>query len=322
MKICTMQSSLPATKVSNEDLEKERPDWDMKKVSTKTGVVSRSIAKNDETSFDLAKIGIQKLIDSGQLDCQKIDCLIVCTQTPDYLMPSNSFLLHSEFNFREDILVYDYNLACSGFVFGLIMIDSFFKAGYCNSALLVTGDTYSKLIDPDDRSTRSLFGDGVVVSLIEKGSDVQGILGVATGASGKDGQSFWVPEGGFRHPAAAGNPLGVIEMDGMRVWKFIVKQVPKQIRTLLEENDLEFDDIDWFIFHQASKLTLDGLVSKLKIPEEKVLYNYDKIGNTVSASIPFVLEQSLRDDVFKPGQVVLISGFGVGLSWASVLFKF
>lgn len=325
---------LPENIVTNKDLHEENPDWDMKNVELKSGVVQRHIAVDGETAFDLAAKAADKLFSSGEHDKNDIDAIIFCTQSPDYIMPSNAFLLHDYLGLKDEVLAFDFNLACSGYIYGLALARSLIIAGTAHNVLLATGDTYSKYINKKDRSARVLFGDGAAVSLITATDSDVGIFDVMLATSGKHHQKFYVPAGGSRLPSgdetaieeadSSGNVRSKddIYMDGMGVWSFIQSTVPKQIRSLLERNSLGVEDLDQFVFHQASKLTLDSLIKALKIDSDKAFLDLATTGNLVSSSIPVALKNAIQQGKVKPGSTVLLSGFGVGLSWGSMLIKF
>ncbi|MCB0723891.1 MAG: ketoacyl-ACP synthase III [Ignavibacteriae bacterium] len=324
---------LPGAPVTNAEMASENPEWDMAKVESKTGVYTRYIASQGETAFDLGIKACEKLFASNKVTPGDIGGIIFCTQSPDYIMPSNAFLVHEHFSMPSNVFAFDYNLACSGYVYGLAIAASMLNTGLSKNILLINGDTYSRFINPGDRSTKSLFGDAATVSLLGVGPSGE-LIDVILQSSGKDYKSFYVPAGGCRIPFSqqtaeeekdeSGNirSLNDIYMNGFGVWKFIGETVPAQIKELLKRNDLSKDDIDCFIFHQASKLTLDSLLNALKLDKEKVYMNMDKVGNTVSASIPIALKDAWDEGKIKRGDRILLSGFGVGLSWASAIIKF
>lgn len=333
VKILDIEYVLPDKVVTNEDLHAENPDWDMRNVEIKSGVKQRHIAADGETAFDFAARACDKLFCDGRHIKADIDAIIFCTQSPDYIMPSNAFLLHEYLDLDENVLAFDYNLACSGYVYGLAIARSLIVSGTATKVLLATGDTYSRYINPGDRSARVLFGDGAAVSLITASDNDEGIRDVILATSGKNHRKFYIPAGGCRVPKlcapdneidGSGNvrTANDIHMDGMAVWSFIQSTVPKQIRSLMERNSLSADDIDLFVFHQASKMTLESLTKALRLYENKVYLNLSKTGNLVSASLPIALKCALAEGRIQPGNMILMSGFGVGLSWGSLLMKF
>ena len=324
---------LPENEVSNEDLQVLHPQWDLKKVGEKSGVLSRHISKDGETAFDLACKAVQKLFATEVIEKNDIDGIIFCTQSPDYIMPSNAFLIHKFFNFGNNVWAFDYNLACSGYIYGISICRGMIETDMAKNVLLITADTYSKYIHAEDRSTSVLFGDGAAVSLISQ-TDDSTIIDVQLASSGKEYESFYIPSGGCRIPKNADTKEKIIDhsgnittqeniqMNGFAVWKFISVTVPEQIRNLLRKNSLLIENIDFFGFHQASKLTLDSLIKALKIDSKKAFSNLELIGNTVSASIPIALKQAEEQGVLKRGNLVILAGFGVGLSWGSALLKY
>ena len=334
VKISAIEYYLPETIVTNSDLHNENPDWDMANIAIKSGVSQRHIAAGDETAFDLAAKAADKLFAYGKHDKDEIDAVIFCTQSPDYIMPSNAFLLHGYLGLKDEVLAFDYNLACSGYIYGLTIARALILAGTTRNVLLVTGDTYSKYINKKDRTTRVLFGDGAAVSLLTATDDDEGIMDVMLATSGKHYQTFFVPAGGCRLPHSTTTAIEEVDssnnvrskndiyMDGMAVWSFIQSTVPKQIRALLARNSLGIGDIDQYVFHQASKLTLDSLVKALRIDPNKAYIDLASTGNLVSSSVPIALKNALLAGDIKRCTTVLISGFGVGLSWGSMLIKF
>lgn len=325
---------LPDTIVSNQDLEQERPGWKLESTEAKSGIKSRHIASENETALDLAIKAVEKLIKEEGLDLKEVDGIVFCTQSPNYILPSNAFLIHAHFDFKEEVVAFDYNLACSGFVYGLGIIRGLIETGLCTKVLLINADTYSKFIHPGDKATRVLFGDSAAASIIGNVSSDSGIQDIKLATSGKMHEAFMIPAGGAKTPFSSetkqesedqsGNITTPenIQMNGFAVWKFISKTVPIQIKGLLKKNNLEMEDIDLFVFHQASKLTLDSLIKALKIPKEKAFMNMENIGNNVSASIPIAIKDAEDSGKLSRGDLILISGFGVGLSWGSILMKY
>ena len=326
---------LPEHIITNADIQQEHPDWDIDKVGAKSGVNKRHKALPGQTAFDLSCTAIEKLFENSSISIKDIQGIIFCTQSPDYIMPSNAFLIHKRFDFNIGVWAFDYNLACSGYVYGLAICRGMIETGMADNILLITADTYSKYINFNDRSTSVLFGDGAAVSIISRSdNNGTGIIDNILASSGKEYESFYIPAGGCRNPKdeetakeiedLSGNRKTPenIYMNGFAVWKFISKTVPQQIEQLLVRNGLKISDIDLFVFHQASKLTLDSLVKSLKLDADKVFFNLENVGNTVSASIPIALKDAETQHKLKRGDTVLISGFGVGLSWGSLIMKY
>ena len=214
------------------------------------------------------------------------------------------------------------------------MAHSFILSGLANQVLLVTADTYSKYINKGDRSTRVLFGDGAACTIVEKSNISGGIVDVILASSGKNYDKFWIPAGGMRLPKSketsvteadqTGNIRSQenIIMNGFEVWAFFNSAAPKQLKRLLKNNKLEKENIDQFIFHQGSQMILESIIKNLELDKEKVFINIRNIGNTVSASIPIALKDAMEQDKIKKGDNVILAGFGVGLSYGSILMEF
>lgn len=324
---------LPEQVVTNEDLHREHPDWDVRRVAERAGVLSRRIAAPGETALDLAVKACQALFERNPGLRDRVDGLIFCTQTGDYVMPPNACVLHRALDLPDAVFAVDTNLACSGFVYSLALAEGLVLAGTCRDVLVVTADTYSKLIHPGDRGARTLFGDGAAVTWVDASEDGTGIVDLLCETSGKGFESFWVPAGGMRRPSTpetrrettntSGNVRTDehIHMDGMGVLSFVTSKVPGHVQRLLARNGLTAADIDLFVMHQASKLALDALTRALKAPPDRVFRHLEHVGNTVSSSIPISLAEATRAGRAPRGSKVLLCGFGVGLSWASALLQ-
>jgi len=333
IEITALDYYLPANIVTNSDLKKENPDWDLDGIEKRSGVLERHIACQDETALDLAVAACHNLFDQGSDHFQDIDAIIFCTQSPDHIMPPNSYLLQKRLNLSEDIIAFDFNLACSGYIYSLSIAHSLIYSQMATKILLINADTYSKYINSKDRSTRVLFGDGAAATIVEK-NDREGMIDVAFSSDGGSYECFYIPAGGCRLPQSPsttkeekdskGNirTQNDIYMDGLSVWAAINSKVPRQIKSILKKNSISIVDIDHFFFHQASKLTLESLIKVLGIDKNKVMINIADKGNTVSASIPIAMKDALREDILKRGDLLLLSGFGVGMSYAVMLIKY
>lgn len=319
--------SLPDNVVTNQELRNKYPEWDFDRLEERTGVFERRIASSGETALDLTEKAC------NGLDLDSIDGIIFCTETPDYPIPSNACLLHGRLGLAENVLALDINMGCSGFVYSLEVARSLIRCGTANKIILATADTYSQFINPGDRATRVLFGDGAAVSIISRSDNDNGILDVSLGSSGKNFDRFMVPAGGARMPLGKKSAIestdqsgnirspGNINMDGFGVLSFFNATIPRQVKALLKKNQLGMEDLNLFVFHQASQIALDSLVRALKIPNHKMVKKMEKVGNLVSASVPIALKRALTDGQAKPGDLVLLCGFGVGLSWATALIR-
>lgn len=325
---------LPEAVLTNERLRQENPDWDMVRVEHRAGVVRRHVAAVDETALDLAVVACKNLFAANASLENRVDAIVFCTQSPDHILPGNACLLHGRLDLSEHVLAFDIDLACSGYVYGLAVVEGLLRSGRAGNALLVNSDTYTKYVHERDRSAKVLFGDGAAVSWI---CDCEGSLGLKDfqfATFGKNYESFSVPAGGCRLPHSEetarpvadqeGNvrALDHIRMDGMAILNFVNSRIPGQIKSLLESNRLTVADIDLFVFHQASKMATDSLTRLLRIPPERVFLNLMDVGNTVSASIPIALKDAMIAGKCPPGSRVVLCGFGAGLSWATALYQF
>lgn len=333
--IRSIACALPETEVTNADLDDRHPAWAMDLVARRSGIESRHVAASDETSFDLSLQACDELFKRPGIDAREIDAILYCTQDPDYPMPGNAHLLHAHLGLGDNVLAFDYRLACSGFVYGLSLADALMRSGTATRVLLVTAETPSKRIHPKDRATRVLFGDGAAVTYLSAGGTAGArVLACQLGTHGAGFKHCYVPAGGARTPSSeetrrertdpSGNVRTAddIHMNGPRVWAFVNSVVPGHISTLLEKSSFTSDEIDLYVFHQASKMILDSLAKALSIPSEKVFTCMSETGNLSSASIPFALNAALAEGVIGRGDRVLICGFGAGISYGSAIVEY
>lgn len=332
-----MATHLPDEVLSNERLAAEFPGWSAEKILEKTGIRERRIAADDETALDLAVAAAERLFAENSGARDRVDFVILCTQAPDYVLPSSSCIMQDRLSLRTGVGAIDVNLGCSGFVYGLSLAAGLISAGAARTVLLATADTYSKYINNRDKSVRTLFGDGAAAALICVADDDEGRAGIGPFVFGTDGggaDRLIVPAGGFRRPS---DPDSAIEaedrsgnvrsaddlfMDGAAVMNFTLREVPVMYRNLLEKAGLDEADLSAVVLHQANKFMLDSLQKKMTIAKEKFLRRYEYIGNTVSSTIPFVLEQEMAAGRLQPGSHAALLGFGVGLSWAGAIVTF
>ena len=327
-KIKAIASYLPEGRLSNDDLARLYPDWPADKILEKTGVAQRSIAAPDETAGDLAANAARALFDRHAVDPASIDFLLFCTQTPDYILPTTACVLQNRLGLRTDCGALDFNLGCSGFVYGLSLAKALIESGQAARVLLLTADTYSKLIHPMDKSVRTLFGDGAAATLVEAvEASVPAIDPVVFGTDGAGAENLIVPTGGFRRARdadsaapttdASGNVRAAdhLYMNGPAIMTFTLKTVPAAITQLLAKSGRTMEDHDLFVFHQANVFMLERLRQKLAIPADRFVIRMRDCGNTVSSTIPIALEP-LLDKAGPPRRAMLV-GFGVGYSWAA-----
>ena len=324
---------LPKQTVTNSELNAAHPDWDMGSVEKKSGVFKRYQAHAEETALDLAVAACKELFAQNPQAREEIDGILFCTQTPDYILPANACLLHGELDLPNDVFATDFNHACSGYVYGLALANGLIEAGTVHNLLLVTAETYSKHINPGDRSTKVLFSDAAAVTLLTSDEGPGSLIDIQCATAGKHHGKFIIPAGGCRLPhseetrAATTDKNGNvrtpedIHMDGMGILAFVNSMVPRQVKTMLEQNNLTTEETDLFIFHQASKLAVDSLARCLRLDGDKLFRNIAEIGNTVSSSIPIALKEALEMKRVCSGSTVLLCGFGVGLSWGTALIR-
>lgn len=317
---------------TNEVLNAENPGWDMEKTVERTGVLSRPIAAEGTTALDLAEKASKKLFEKHpKLSLSDIDALIFCTQSPDFVLPPNSTLLQERLGLPENVMAFDISHACSGFMYSIGIARSLVMSRTATKVLVVNADTYSRFIHPIDRSIRPLFGDGASAALISS-KPIIDIIDISFGTSGKHADRFIIKNGGARFKRATdldpkpdnSNRIyspNHIYMDGMGVLSFFNSVIPRAVREILVKNNLSIDDIGVFVFHQASKLALDGIKKSLKIPDSKFIFDISHTGNLVSASIPVAISNSIKCCAIKSGQLGILCGFGVGLSWSTALVK-
>ncbi len=320
---------LPATILSNVHLSAEFGRWEPDKIENKLGIRERHIASNKETAGDLAYFAAEKLLKRFNKD--KVNMLILCTQSPDYFLPTTACVLQDRLGLPTDIGAFDFNLGCSGFVYGLAMAKSFINTGIADNVLLITAETYSKHIHPKDLANRTIFGDGAAAVIIEK-SDKEQIFEFTLGTDGSGYANLIVPNGGFRnvtnpHPEEIFNDAGDVFtennlfMNGPEIFNFTIEAVPVVVEKCLIKNNMHMKDIDYVIFHQANKYMIEYLRKKIGIPKEKFYSDMLMTGNTVSATIPVAYFDSIKRGYLKRGNKVLLCGFGVGYSWGAVVIE-
>lgn len=323
---------LPEKIITNEYLEKScNANRDM--LNNKIGILERRICNENEAVSDIAYEAAIKLFANNDLNPEDVDLLLVCTQNPDYKLPTTACILQNRLKMRKSSRAFDVNLGCSGFVYSLTIAGNFIRTGDCSKALIIMADAYSKIVNYKDKTTCTLFGDAAASALLVPVESGSGFIDGDFGTDGAGADYLIVPAGGSRTPCSPstseeisypdGNirSLNNLQMDGRSIFKFVMTEIPGSINNVLTKNKLKISDIKYFIFHQANKYILEELVKKMQIPKGKILINMEKVGNTVSASIPIVLKDALNKNLIKGGDLIVFCGFGVGLSWGSVLYK-
>ncbi len=315
--------ALPSRILANEELAALFPEWPAAKVGEKLGIIERRIAGENETSADLAAQAAERLFARPECQRSEIDYVIFCTQTPDYILPTSACILQNRLGLSTSCGAIDFNLGCSGYIYGLGLAKGLIETGQAKNVLFLTGETYSKLMRPDDKSTRTLFGDAGSATWLAVQSDDGACIGpFVYGTDGSGGEDLIVRHGGFRE---AGIPLGDgsgLCMDGTKIFNFSVREVAKSLNTLLERAQLSLVDVDLFIFHQANGYMLEFLRRKCGIPADKFFVHCDRVGNTVSNTIPIALHHAISEGRAPTGSKIVLVGFGVGLSWGACVVRF
>lgn len=333
MNIKALEYYLPETRLTNDQISLENPEWSIEKISSKTGIISRPIVSEGITSSDLAFCAARKLIEENGIEKGQIDFLLFCTQSPDYFLPTSACILQERLKLPKSIGALDYNLGCSGYVYGLSLAKSLIVAKMARNVLLLTGETYSKFINKKDKNCRSLFGDGASATLVSNDSGIASIRDFCFGTDGEGAENLIVKNGAFRHRSLNGYDItgdnneyikndNSLYMNGNEIFKFTSKVIPKLINETVEKNDLKIEDIDLFIFHQANKYMLDFIRKVLNIPKERFYIYLENVGNTVSSTIPIAIKNAVGEERIKKGNNILVAGFGVGYSYGATVLEY
>ena len=303
--------------VTNADIVKDFPDWSEQKISVKIGIDKRYVA-GEETASDLAFKAAEKLFNEKGIDRTSIDAIILCTQSPDYFLPTTACLLQDRLGLRTDVMAFDYNLGCSGYVYGLGIAKSLIVGELANSVLLLTAEAYNRYIDKSDRGNRSLFSDAATATLVTSSKGVFKIGKPIYGTDGTGCNNLIVRGGGSRFSEEKATNL---YMDGPSIFNFTLEAVPPLVQATLQKNEVAFENVDSFIFHQANKHMLKFIREAIHIPEEKFYMCLQNYGNTVSSTIPICLDNFIQEGRVKEGGTYLLAGFGVGYSWGAIMLR-
>ncbi len=309
---------LPAGVLDNPTLAALFPEWPAERIEEKLGIRERRIAGAEEYASDLAVKAAEALFEATGVGRETVDYLLVCTQSPDFLLPTTACLVQDRLGLPTTVGALDFNLGCSGYVYGLGLAKGLIESGQASRVLLVTAETYSKYMDAGDKNVRTLFGDGAAATWVTA-SGGSGSLGpFVYGTDGAGSENLIVRRGGARHREEGD---AFLRMDGPAIYSFTLRAVPAAVAEVLAKAGIGYGDVDLFVLHQASKYMLDGLARIMKVPAVKMVYAMGATGNTVSASIPLALMAAEREGRLKPGMRVVLVGFGVGLSWAACLVE-
>jgi len=317
---------LPPRVETNEQLQAEHPDWDMKVIGEKTGVRARHIAEPHECASDLGVAAAERLFEEHSIDPASIDFLLLCTQTPDYPLPTTACLMQHRMGLRTSVGAIDFNLGCSGFVYGLSLADGLIRTGAVKRVLLITAETYSKYIHPSDRSLRTIFGDGAAATLIEAHPRPT-LTAFRFGTDGAGADTLLVTKGGARRPEDAHRPRhrqrwpSALYMDGPSLMSFTVAAIPQLVNEIMREAGIEDRDVGLYLMHQATHKMLAQLQVRLGLNDERLPIMMEHVGNTVSSTLPILIHDLRRQGRLTPGMRNLLIGFGVGWSWAGCLWE-
>lgn len=322
---------LPERELTNEELIRDFPEWSVEKVADKVGVYSRHLAAENETAGDLAEKAARILFAEYGIKPTDIDFVMLCTQSPDYFLPSTSCVLQNRLGIPTSAGAFDYNLGCSGCIYGMAMAKGLISAGIAKNILLLTAETYNKYLHTDDKSNRSIFGDGAAACLISTEGFAE-IGEFVLGTDGSGAEHLIVRTGAARQKQTTGSQVEDSEghirrddylyMNGGAIFNFTLDAVPAMMKQLLGKSNLQKEEIDYCVFHQANKFMLNTIRKVCVLPKEKFYVNLEHVGNTVSSTVLIGLKECLRNDTIHEGMNVMVCGFGVGLSWGGTVLRF
>lgn len=322
---------LPEQVYTNDDLVRDFPEWSVDKVMNKVGVETRHIAAENETAGDMAEKAARKLFEEYAVEPADIDFLLLCTQSPDYFLPSTACVLQNRLGIPTSAGAFDYNLGCSGCIYGMAVAKGLIVAGIAKNVLLLTAETYNKYLHSDDKSNRSIFGDGAAACLIS----TEGFAKIGEFVLGTDGagaNNLIVKTGAARCKEATGDSVEDSEghiwrddylyMNGGAIFNFTLDAVPAMMKLLLEKSRLNKDNIDYYVFHQANHFMLSTIRKMCLLPKDKFYMDMTHVGNTVSSTIMIGLKECIKNNTIQAGMKVMCCGFGVGLSWGGTVLEF
>lgn len=322
---------LPEKIVTNEDIIREFPEWTVDKIDRKIGIKERHIAAPTETASDMAVCAAEALFMEHNIEKTDVDFVLFCTQSPDYFLPTSACNIQSRLGLPTSIGAVDINLGCSGFIYGLSLAKGLVLANIARNVLLLTSDSYSKYLHPRDKGNRTIFADAATATLVG-GEGYARICNFTLGTDGAGAENLIVKSGGAKHKLPYGdleyddfgNPHSsdYLYMDGAAILNYTLERIPEMVEGVLWKNNLAIEDIDLHVYHQANKYIADLQRRKMKIAPEKYYCYYEKVGNTVSSTIPIALKEAIREGAIHKGFNVLSVAQGLGYSWGGVLLKF
>lgn len=321
---------LPEKIVTNKDISQKFPEWSEDKIFEKVGIKERHISAENETALDMAVYACEKLFAQNDGIKETVDYILLCTQSPDYKLPTTACMLQNRLHLSTNIGALDFSLGCSGYEYGLSLAKGLIVGGMARNVLLVTAETYSKYIHPEDKGNISIFGDAATATLVSNEGFAE-IGDFSFGTDGSGAEELIVKTGGAKNPEKSGEiskdendhivSPDNLYMDGGSIFSFTLKQVPKMVKELLQKANLSKDEVDLFVFHQANVFMLEFLRKKLKIDNKQFYYCIENVGNTVSNTVPIALCNALKDGTLNNAKYIMLAGFGVGLSWSGCIIK-
>jgi len=322
---------LPQQYLGNEELSSLFPEWAVEKIANKIGIEKRHIAAAGEFASDMAIAAAERLFNEHQIQRETIDFILYCTQSPDYFLPSTACIIQDKLGIPANAGALDYNLGCSGYVYGLALAKGLIMAGIAKNILLLTSETYTRYIHPRDKANRTIFGDAAAATLVSN-AGFASIGEFVLGTDGSGAENLIVKQGASRYPEKTvatsndeyGNEQsgGHLYMNGPEIFAFTSRIIPGLIVETLAKNKLAQKNIDLFIMHQANQYMLEHLRKKSAIDPAHFFLFMANVGNTVSSTIPIALYEALKTQPTGPGTKWLLAGFGVGYSWGATIITF
>ncbi|MCG8568990.1 MAG: ketoacyl-ACP synthase III [Spirochaetes bacterium] len=322
-KVIGTGSYLPEKIMTNQELEKI-VDTNDKWIRERTGISERRVASEEQSNSDLAVVAGQRAIENAGLTPKDIDIIIMGTSTPDYTLPACAPIVQHKLG-CDLIPAFDVNSVCTSFAYAFFVATGFLTSDYYRNCLVIGSDVYSRILNWQDRTTCCIFGDGAGAFVVQRNSDRKGLLAYQFGSIGEDADLIRIPVGGSKYPTHAEMQYEkedyFFQMAGLDVYEFTITRIPKAVGEILDDAKLTRDDIDWIVLHQANRRIIESVAKKTKIPLDKFIVNIEKVGNMSSASIPVAVDHARSAGKIKPGDKIMMVGFGGGLSWGGVLFE-
>lgn len=315
-------SFVPEKILTNQKLS-QMVDTSNEWIVERTGIHERRIVEGHISTSDLGTEAAKRALEDANLKPEDIDLIIVATITPDHLFPSTACIIQNNLG-AVNASAFDINAACTGFIYGVVTGAGFIKSGNYKRVLVIGSETLSKIIDWEDRNTCVLFGDGAGACILERCDEEYGILAYELGADGKNRDVLIQPAGGSRIPITMENierKLHTLKMDGKEVFKFAVRTMEKSTLSVLGKANMNIDELDFLVPHQANIRIIDAARKKLNLSMKKIFVNLNKYGNMSSASVPVALDEAIKEKKIKKGDKVLLIAFGAGLTWGSIILK-